>query len=357
MNPDRTTQLRPLVIYTELQNDPVVGPRIAVLRQAPKSNAPVPLPPPTAGLIPRAHGSTPPAAAAAPATPALPAPTAASTAPTPAIPDAPLVVTGADSGERYALETNAQPPHIVEGLKQGIDAALDRVETLFGVKPRTIRIALTPSGTSQSNTAQFAFDTGKISLAVHYLDFPAIKTALDTERPDLDENQKTELSQNLGGHTLSGEIAQALLFQLVKNLELKMLDTGWIRLGLAEVAGGNEVVIKDRLVYTQTRIASGELKLQPIDQVNQGLNQGTGDFTVFQASRIQSYLMVSFLLKKANSVNEGFTKLVAVLKDLVAGKTLAQSLPTRFKISISDFEAGWKEAAFWALKNGQPYEW
>ncbi len=355
MNPERTAQLRPLAIYTELQNDPVVGPRINLLRQTPKSSAPVPLPPPAAGPIPRAHGTTT-AAAANPTPTAKPAPTEAPTSTQP-VPDAPLVVAGAETGERYSIEVAGQPPHVVEGLKQGIDAAIDRVETLFGVKPRTVKILLTTSAVTQTNAAEYAFDTGKISLAVHCLNYPAIKTALDTERPELDENQKTELSQNLGGHTLAGEVTQALLFQLVKNLELKMLDSGWIRLGLAEVAGGNEIVLKDRLTYTQARIAGGELKLQPIDQVNQGLNRGSGDFTVYQASRIQAYLMVSFLLKKANTVNEGFTKLVGVLKDLVGGKTLAQSLPARFKISISEFESGWKEAAFWALKNGQPYEW
>lgn len=104
-------------------------------------------------------------------------------------------------------------------------------------------------------------------------------------------------------------------------------------------------------------MASGAVKLLPVEGVNEALAPGFRDAVKLITARAQSYLMVAFLVKKGKNLSDGFARVVKLLQHLAAGQPFKNALKAAFGIPESEFESGWREAAFWSLKQGIPYEW
>lgn len=315
----------------------------------PTALPPNPAPQPTAPSAPTTAAPQPadqPAPAAAPsaqpAPPTTPAPEPTSTVP----------------GQRFNLEVGqGVPPETVEAVRVQIMTALAQVEALLGMQATPFSIGLVSTNGLGSRVAIFENETERLNLSMLCNDPPTIKAFLDGERPDLDEETRILMTQGIAQHLIAGGLAQAILYQKVKNLKTTLPAYRWIHAGVAEIAGGGDVMLKDILGSTQAFMASGTAKLLSIEGVNEALAPGNRDGIKLITARAQSYLMVAFLVKKGTNGADGFAKVVKLLGELATGQSFKNALKSAFGISESEFESGWKEAAFWSLKQGIPYEW
>ena len=49
--------------------------------------------------------------------------------------------------------------------------------------------------------------------------------------------------------------------------------------------------------------------------------------------------------------------MIELISSVSSGEDFDASLKNAFKISKVDFDKGWRDAAYWAMKQGSPYEW
>ncbi|MBF0545084.1 MAG: hypothetical protein HQM08_11645 [Candidatus Riflebacteria bacterium] len=262
------------------------------------------------------------------------------------------------TGEKFTIEVGqGVTPEVVETMKQILTGVVQQLEKTFGFKLDPFNVKLVEASGMGSKVAVYDFDTNRLTLSVLFTEPETLKAFLNAERPDIDDSEKPAFNQAFPYHMLSAELSHLFIRQKVRNFGSTVNEYRWMHTGIAEIVGGQEAILKDILQTTQNLISSGTTKLQGVSEVNTSLSPSNHEPMKSITARAQAYLMVSFLFKKVPSLNEALTKGIKLLEAAGDGKPFKFALNESFGISESEFENGWKEAAYWCLRQGIPYEW
>lgn len=261
-------------------------------------------------------------------------------------------------GERFSIEVCRDVlPDQVKALQLLLAGELDRVDSLFGSRSEPFVVSFVSPEGMGSRAAYYDDDNERLIISTLCNDVNTLKGLLAGERPDLDNDTCTAMAAGLPAHYIGAGLSHVILAQRAKNARASVVTHRWLHVGLGEIAGGREEVLRDLLQSTQGFLASGVAKLLDVNGVNEALSSANRDGVKLLLGRAQAYLMVAFLLKKAPNVVEGVLRVTKLVQDLGEGKSMKDTFKSTFGITESEFESGWKEAAFWSLKQGVPYEW
>ncbi|NLI75028.1 MAG: tetratricopeptide repeat protein [Candidatus Riflebacteria bacterium] len=351
-NPDRVSTLRLLTMLSALEEDPDLAARI----KARVAGQPAPAVVPNRPEPPARPAATPAPQPEIPAAATPDEPGATTTTAPPATPAAPpaATITGAKFTISAAADVDAS---YAEALKQGLDSTLAKLEPLLGEIKEPIEVSLIAAAGMGSRVAMYDPAADTITVTALFFDPGTIKALLEGEKPNLSEEDANQVSQWLPFHSLTREMALAVMLRTIKGARETLGTTAWMQRGLAELLGGSDDVLKELLVSTQARIASDEAKLGTAEELNQIFADRAPAIARLEAARAQAYLMVAFLVKKGSDKDDGLKKFVKLLEAVCGGRDLDGALRDQFGLSKGQFDSAWKEAAYWSLRQGLPYEW
>lgn len=381
MNPDHVTVLNALTAIPALSRDPVLAQqimtRLSAAEQAAQENPalpqsdlpevddgkPTPLPPdPTREESPGVEtgsdqaSAAPPSASAAP----VPAPTAAPATPqpvSPVMPEFPMTGPSASS-TRFSIKSAAGTAPSLPGIMmQTLEMAMNRLESRLGALKAPLAVHLIPVSAMGSSVARFFPEKNILVISALYTDLGAVRSWIATEYPTADEESSMILSQALPGFELTRELSRALLYAKAPKAFESENHAVWLQAGISEILGGSDDVTKFLLQTVQARIASDEAQLAQLDKVDGLLNDASASIAARDTARAQAYLTTAFLVKKKPDFTQGIAAALALLEKLGNGVSLTTALQEVFQMSRDQFETGWKESAFWSLRQGVPYEW
>jgi hypothetical protein len=248
-------------------------------------------------------------------------------------------------------------PSFSESLAQNLEMSVGRVEPFLGPLGGPIQVQLVSASGRGSRVAEYDEKTDLLTVSALFFDQGTLQTMVEAEQPQLMEPDLNSLSQWLPQHLIDREISRIILLRRIPQAKERMADMLWMHFGLAEVVGGAESVLRHQLVSTQARIASGQVKLSGPAEVNKLLGLAHPTPAEVDTAMAQAYLMTAFLVKKGATMKDGINLFVQAMEAMAGGRTLDRALQDSFKTNEAAFDAGWKEAAFFSLKQGIPYEW
>lgn len=196
-----------------------------------------------------------------------------------------------------------------------------------------------------------------ITVTSIYYDADMIRSIINANFDALGDAEMGALIEELPGHTLAKELTQLLIQILVPGAKNNPEKTAWLQAGLSEILAGSKQTQRYRLLIAQKSIDAKLAKLASTNMLNSIFAEGYSSPAVLETATAQAYLMVSFLIKKSGSLEKGAKNIMEMIKLISDGADLATALNKVFSISEADFDKNWKEAAFWAIKQGAPYEW
>jgi len=190
-----------------------------------------------------------------------------------------------------------------------------------------------------------------------YYDSDMIRNIILANFDELGDNEMGPLIEELPGHLLAGELTRLIIQILIPEAKTNRTATAWMQHGLAEVLAASPISQRYRLLIAQKSIESGLAKLVSGNMLNSIFSEGYTSPSVFETATAQSYLMTCFLIKRTGSLERGCRDMMSLIEKVSKGTAFADAVNQIFKISEADFERSWKESAYWALKQGTPYEW
>jgi hypothetical protein len=111
------------------------------------------------------------------------------------------------------------------------------------------------------------------------------------------------------------------------------------------------------MLIAQKSLESKVAKLASANMINVIFSEGYTSPAVFETATAQSYLMTSFLVKRSGNLEKGCRDMMKLIDAVAKGAEFSVALNQIYNISLADFEKSWTDAAYWALKQGAPYEW
>ncbi|MBI3037979.1 hypothetical protein HYY75_02855 [bacterium] len=249
-------------------------------------------------------------------------------------------------------------PNVVEKIQKTLSSCLNRLEGLLGFQSKQVEIKLVDPSVLPEKICHYDFQNDCLSVSSFLCDSSNVLTLLSRNYPEIGSDEKNLLSETWPTHMLTHELSHYLVCQEVKNAFKSFSKTGWMHEGLAEILGGEPEVIKRRLQFAHQLISSGTAQLLIPADINRIFSESNQRFSSKEEVALaESYLMAAFLIKRESNFAAGIGKFLKIIDSVSGGKTLDQSLQKIFNISQGEFDSGWKEAAYWSLRQGVPYEW
>ncbi len=196
-----------------------------------------------------------------------------------------------------------------------------------------------------------------VTVTTIYYDADMIRNIILANFDELGDDEMGPLIEELPGHLLAGELTRLIIQILIPEAKTNRTATAWMQHGMAEVLAASPISQRYRLLIAQKSIESGLAKLVSGNMLNSIFSEGYTSPSVFETATAQSYLMTCFLIKRTGSLERGCRDMMSLIEKVSKGTAFADALKQIFKISEADFEQSWKESAYWALKQGTPYEW
>jgi len=190
-----------------------------------------------------------------------------------------------------------------------------------------------------------------------YYDSEMIRNIILANFDELGDEEMGPLIEELPGHLLAGELTRLIIQIILPEAKTNRAATAWMQHGMAEVLAASQISLRYRLLIAQKSIESGTAKLVSGNMLNSIFSEGYTSPAVFETATAQAYLMTSFLVKRTGNLERGCRDMMRMIEMVSKGTAFADALNQVFKISEADFERSWKESAYWALKQGLPYEW
>jgi len=273
------------------------------------------------------------------------------------MPEFPMTGPSASSA-RFSIKSAAGTAPSLPGIMlQTLEMTMNRLESRLGSLKAPLAVHLVPVSAIGSRIARFFPDKNTLVISALYTDLGAVRSWIATEYPTADEESSMILSQALPGFELARELSRALLFGRAPKAFAPESHAAWLQAGIAEILGGSDDVSKFLLQTVQARIASDEAQLVQLDKVDDLLADASASIVARDTARAQAYLTAAFLVKKKPDFTQGIAAVVTLLEKLGNGSSLDVALQEVFQLPRAQFESGWKESAFWSLRQGVPYEW
>jgi tetratricopeptide (TPR) repeat protein len=196
-----------------------------------------------------------------------------------------------------------------------------------------------------------------ITVTTVYYDAEMIRTIILSNFDALGDDELGRLIEELPGHLLAGELTRLIIQILVPEAKSNKDRTAWLQIGLAEILAASPIAQRYRLLIAQKSIEAGSAKLASANMLNSIFAEGYTSPAVFETATSQAYLMTAFLVKHSGNLEKGCRNIMKMIELISKGTEFATALQQVFKLTESDFEKSWRDAAYWALTQGAPYEW
>ncbi|HNS08847.1 MAG TPA: hypothetical protein PKN29_04050 [Candidatus Ozemobacteraceae bacterium] len=190
-----------------------------------------------------------------------------------------------------------------------------------------------------------------------YYDSEMIRNIILANFDALSDEELGILIEEYPGHLLAGELTRLIIQILIPEAKTNKDKTAWMQIGLAEILAGSSTAQRYRMLVAQKSLESKVAKLASANMVNSIFAEGYTSPAVFETATAQAYLMTAFLVKKSGNLEKGCRDMMKLIELVSKGSEFGPALNEVFKISEADFEKSWTDAAYWALKQGAPYEW
>ncbi len=190
-----------------------------------------------------------------------------------------------------------------------------------------------------------------------YYDSEMIRNIILANFDSLGDEELGTLIEEYPGHLLAGELTRLIIQILIPEAKTNKDKTAWMQIGLAEILAGSSTAQRYRMLVAQKSLESKVAKLASANMVNSIFAEGYTSPAVFETATAQAYLMTAFLVKKSGNLEKGCRDMMKLIELVSKGSEFGTALNEVFKISEADFEKSWTDAAYWALKQGAPYEW
>ncbi len=190
-----------------------------------------------------------------------------------------------------------------------------------------------------------------------YYDSEMIRTIILSNFDALGDEEMGTLIEELPGHLLAGELTRLIIQILIPEAKTNKDSTAWMQIGLAEILAGSTMTQRYRMLIAQKSLETKVAKLASANMINSIFAEGYTSPAVFETATAQAYLMTAFLVKKSGGLDKGCRDMMKLIELVSKGSEFGPALNQVFKISEADFEKSWTDAAYWALKQGAPYEW
>ena len=196
-----------------------------------------------------------------------------------------------------------------------------------------------------------------ITVTTAYYDSEMIRNIILANFDALGDEELGTLIEELPGHLLAAELTRLIIQIIIPEAKTNKDKTVWMQIGLAEILAGSSMAQRYRILVAQKSLESGVAKLTSANMLNSIFAEGYTSPAVFETATSQAYLMTSFLIKRSGSLEKGCRDMMRMIELISKGSEFAVALDQTFKITEADFEKSWKDAAYWAIKQGAPYEW
>jgi tetratricopeptide (TPR) repeat protein len=196
-----------------------------------------------------------------------------------------------------------------------------------------------------------------ITITSIYYDADMIRNIIRSNFDALGEEEMGQLIEELPGHTLAKELTQLIIQILVPGAKTDSKKTAWLQIGLAEILGGSRMAQRYRLLIADRSINEKVAKLTSAEMLNSIFSEGYSSPSVLHTATAQAYLMTAFLIKKSGNLVKGCKDIMKMIELMSKDSTLDQALKQVYDLSAEKFAKEWKESAYWAIKQGLPYEW
>lgn len=190
-----------------------------------------------------------------------------------------------------------------------------------------------------------------------YYDSEMIRNIILANFDALGDEELGTLIEEYPGHLLAGELTRLIIQILIPEAKTNKDKTAWMQIGLAEILAGSSTAQRYRMLVAQKSLESKVAKLASANMVNSIFAEGYTSPAVFETATAQAYLMTAFLVKKSGGLEKGCRDMMKLIELVSKGSEFGKALNEVFKINEADFEKSWTDAAYWALKQGAPYEW
>lgn len=196
-----------------------------------------------------------------------------------------------------------------------------------------------------------------ITITTVYYDAEMIRNIILANFDALGDNELGPLIEEFPGHILAGELTRLIIQILIPEAKTNKNRTAWMQIGLAEILAASSISQRYRMLVAQKSIDAGVAKLVTANMLNSIFAEGYNSPPVFETATSQAYLMTAYLIKRSGSLEKGCREMMKMIELVSKGTELDAALNQVFKISEAEFEKNWKDAAYWAIKQGAPYQW
>ena len=190
-----------------------------------------------------------------------------------------------------------------------------------------------------------------------YYDSEMIRNIILANFDALGDEELGTLIEELPGHLLAAELTRLIIQIHIPEAKTNKDKTAWMQIGLAEILAGSTMAQRYRMLIAQKSLESKVAKLASANMINVIFSEGYTSPAVFETATAQSYLMTSFLVKRSGDLEKGCRDMMKLIDAVAKGAEFSVALNQIYNISLADFEKSWTDAAYWALKQGAPYEW
>jgi hypothetical protein len=288
---------------------------------------------------------------------ALPQGEGASTATTTA-PTAKGKVLAAD--ERFVISAGA-------GVDQGVFAAINtELVRVYGImsaelgevgRPIAVNV-VSAEGQGPLIAAPDASGSG-IVVTTNFYDPEMVQNIIVANFDKLSDAELYPLIEEYPGNILATEVARQMIALMVPEFDGRKGENAWMQSGLADILAASTsspLVLRYRLLVAHQSIGNKTSALTSTNSLNAIFSDSYASPAVYETAKAQAYLMTAYLVKK-NGYQKGVQDMLELIRQTSKGADFADTAQKLFGVKPGDFDSLWKEAGYWALLQGTPYEW
>lgn len=249
------------------------------------------------------------------------------------------------------------PPAIKDMIESELHTIYRNLATRVGTMSAPINVNFVVADSEDGTIAKYNPDSNSVLLTTHYYDTDFLRNLVIYDFKNLSENELGQLINQLPTHTLTRETCLLMIQNIIPAAKQNANQSMWLQVGLAELLAGSQVVLRSRLIAAHAAINAQASRLSSSDMLNSVFNEEYSSFAVHQTALSQSYLMVSSLIKRTGSLEKGVREIMEVIKQVSSGRPFSEVITKVYNFSEEEYEKIWRDAAFWALSQGAPYEW
>ncbi|MGM0598435.1 MAG: tetratricopeptide repeat protein [Candidatus Rifleibacteriota bacterium] len=242
-------------------------------------------------------------------------------------------------------------------IAEELNAMYERISSYIGSVNVPIFVNFVSADGMGATIALYEPQNTGITVTSIYYDADMIRNIIRSNFDALGEEEMGLLIEELPGHTLAKELTHLIVQIIIPDAKTDFHKTAWLQIGLAEILGGSRIVQRYRLLIADRSINKEVAKLTSPEMLNSIFSEGYSSPSVLHTATAQAYLMTSVLVKKSGNLAEGCKDIMQMIELMSNDIPLDQALNQVCNISAEEFEKEWKESAYWAIKQGLPYEW